>query len=905
MISKKTTIFFALCMIILGITQAFSSSKEKTVQLTAEERSWLEAHPVIRLAPDPEFQPIEFFDEEGKYSGIGADYAKLISEKLGIKFEIVQCANWNEVVEKAKNRKIDVLNAVVKTPQREKYLIFPPPYLKTSSVIIVRKGVSDKLTLEMLEDMHVVMVSEYGYVDLIRNKHPEIKIDLVISQKTALRKVSFGMADAFVGDLLTASFYIEQEGITNLKLGKELQPPNTSGFAVRSDWPVLSQILEKGVNMLTEDEKNSIYSKWIHLQTAPGLTTQEVKKLSTIILTCVFLIILGFLLWNRSLNHNVQQRTKDLKKEVDERKKAEYALKEAHSELEKRVERRTKDLSEEIKNREILEDELAKEKTFLEVVLQNIQEGVIVCDKNGILTLFNRASREIHGLPELSVTPDQWADHYLADGITKMHKSDIPLFRALQGESIKNFEITVIPKSKPPASYISSSQPLRDENNVIIGAVATMHDITEEKRAEIILRDAHIELEKKVKERTNELQLSLKKLEEETAERKKMEMALMQSHKMEAIGTLAGGIAHDFNNILAAIIGYADMAIDYIPENSPAKHQIEQVLKAGDRAKDLIQHILTFSRNESQIRVPTEIYATVKEATKFLRASTPTTIEIKENVDEKSGTILADETQINQVVVNLCTNAAHAMEEDGGVLEISLAPYEHSKDGEYKNINLKQGSYIMLSVKDNGPGVDPEIIDKIFDPYFTTKGIGKGSGMGLAVVQGIVKNHDGFITVDSSSSGTTFTAFFPKIQKSSSKKKKTNELIPTGTEKILIVDDEEIIARMTKRIVESLGYKATSTTNSLEALTIFKANPDDFDLVISDQTMPDLTGDKLSKKILNIRKDIPIIICSGYNSKIDELRNDAIGIAKFIMKPVRKQELAKTIREVLDNRQPK
>jgi len=676
---SKLLIICTYLLIVLSNIYGLSAGEKDSLQLTDAEKAWLEAHPVIRVAPDPALQPIEFFDEDGNYLGIGADYVKLISEKTGIKFEIVQCANWDEVIDRAQKRDVDVLNAVVKTPQREKYLIFPTPYLELPLIIVVRKDVTTELTLEMLKDSHIVMVSGYGYVDLIRNKYPDTEIELVPEIKTALHKVSFGTADAFVGDLATASFYIEQEGLTNLKLAGEAELRNVLGFAVRSDWPELSQILEKGIALLTESEKKAIHSKWINLESAPGLTTKEFQHLAIISLSVIFLMIVGFLLWNRTLKHIVRQRTQELQKEVEEKNKAELALKIAHSELEEKVAQRTQNLSEEIRNRKILEEELAKEKRFLEAVLQNIQEGIVVCDKDGVLTLFNRAAREIHGLPETQIFPDQWAEHYdlyQADGVTRMSKKEIPLFRALQGESVKTFEMTVIPKTTSPGLYISSSQPLRDENNVIIGAVATMHDITEQKKAERLQRNAHLELEKMVKERTSELQQSLKKLEEETAEREKMETALRQSHKMEAIGTLAGGIAHDFNNILAAIIGYADMASECIPDNNPAKEQIAEVLSAGNRAKELVKHILAFSRNSSQVQVPTNIYIAVKEAIQFLRASIPSTIELKANIDENSGNVLANETQINQIVVNLCTNSAHAMGENGGTIEVTLASYE-------------------------------------------------------------------------------------------------------------------------------------------------------------------------------------------------------------------------------------
>ncbi|MBF0449426.1 MAG: PAS domain S-box protein [Candidatus Magnetomorum sp.] len=384
------------------------------------------------------------------------------------------------------------------------------------------------------------------------------------------------------------------------------------------------------------------------------------------------------------------------------------------------------------------------------------------------------------------------------------------------------------------------------------------------------------------------------------SEAERLEEQLRQAHKMEAIGTLAGGIAHDFNNILTIILGYAEMAMDDTSEYSPAKSQIEQVLKAGNRAKDLVKQILAFSRKEIKERSPVQIHLLVNEALKLLRASIPTTIKIRRNIDSQCGNILADPTQIQQVLMNLCTNAAQSMDENGGILEVELISAQLSTDDIVNEPNLKPGHYAQLTVKDSGIGIDQKYLDRIFDPYFTTKEVGKGSGMGLAVVIGIVKSHDGMISVDSKlGKGTTFNVCFPIIEEQIHNKIEDTAPLPTGKEKILVVDDEESIVNMTKQRVERLGYQVTAKTSSIEALELFRSQPDGFDLVITDQTMPELTGEKLAKKLMEIRTDIPIIICTGYSSKMDAKKADFVGISAFIMKPVDKRELAKTIRQVL------
>jgi signal transduction histidine kinase/ActR/RegA family two-component response regulator len=488
---------------------------------------------------------------------------------------------------------------------------------------------------------------------------------------------------------------------------------------------------------------------------------------------------------------------------------------------------------------------------------------------------------------------------FLADGITPMKKEDVPLFCALQGCHVKDVEMVIAPKQGKKRILLASGQPFYDEHGEVFGAVVSMHDVTDRKYVEKALVKAHGDLEEKVRQRTFELQQSYEKLAKEVAEREEMEAKLRQAHKLEAIGTLAGGIAHDFNNILATILGYADMALDDIPEYNPAKFQIEQVMKAGNRAKNLVKHILSFSRMEAHERIPVQMHLIANEALELLRASIPTTVDIQHNIDPSCGSILADPNQIHQIFMNLCANAAQAMDDEGGVLGVYLDCVEFGENNMVEG--AKVGSYVRLVVKDTGGGIDPKVIGRIFDPYFTTKEIGKGSGMGLAVVHGIVQSHDGMITVESKpGKGTTFHLYFPRIKDPLLEENEDIGPLPTGTEKILVVDDEEDMADVTKRRAERLGYQVTAKTCSTEALELFRSQPDSFDLVITDQTMPGLTGEQLAKELRRISPEIPIIICTGYSPKIDADKANLVDINAFIMKPMDKKEFAKTIRKVLD-----
>jgi PAS domain S-box-containing protein len=424
------------------------------------------------------------------------------------------------------------------------------------------------------------------------------------------------------------------------------------------------------------------------------------------------------------------------------------------------------------------------------------------------------------------------------------------------------------------------------------------NDISVRRKAEEELRKAHDSLELRVQERTAELEQAYETLQREMGERKKTEEQLLQSQKMEALGTLTGGIAHDFNNILSAIIGFAEMAADDVLKEGITAHSLQRVLQASSRGRDLIKQMLTFSRKTEAEKKPLRLSSLINETMKLIRASIPTTISIRVNLKNESALILADLTQIQQVLMNLCTNAAYAMGEQGGVLDVELNEIILSDE---KHDQMKPGSYLKLVIRDTGVGIPPEHMDKIFDPFFTTKQVGEGTGLGLSVVHGIVNQHDGHITVESEpGKGAVFSLYFPKIIEEPSKDAVIDEMTPGGQERILFIDDEELLMEMGQMVLERLGYEVVSATSSSEALSLFRNDPAGFDLVITDQTMPEMTGVELAKAILAIRPDIPVILCTGFSHLVDAKSAEAAGIRDFAMKPMTKREIAKTIRKVLD-----
>jgi PAS domain S-box-containing protein len=397
-----------------------------------------------------------------------------------------------------------------------------------------------------------------------------------------------------------------------------------------------------------------------------------------------------------------------------------------------------------------------------------------------------------------------------------------------------------------------------------------------------------------------------KQAEEEKA---KLEDQLRRSQKMESIGSLAGGIAHDLNNILFPISGLSEMLLDDIPPDTPEYKSVEQIHKSAKRGGDLVKQILYFSRQSNPQKLPIRIQPILKEVLKLAQATIPKHIEITNHINTNCGMISADPTQIHQIAMNLITNAFHAVEQHGGMIDIALKEMTIRYYGEKDEITfnstpeeLLPGRYACITVSDTGTGIDQTLIDKIFDPYFTTKELGKGTGLGLSVVHGIVKEHGGDIRVHSEvGKGTAFHVYLPLLEDAGdSKTAAVTRNYPTGGERILLVDDEETIVLLEQMMLERLGYQVTARTSSPDALAAFKANPGNFDLVISDRSMPNMTGEQLAMEMISIKPGIPVIICTGFSDENDVNRAKAMGVKGFLMKPIAISDLAEMVRNVLD-----
>ena len=504
------------------------------------------------------------------------------------------------------------------------------------------------------------------------------------------------------------------------------------------------------------------------------------------------------------------------------------------------------------------EEALQESEGKYRTVLEANPDAVVVYDIEGNVIYFNPAFTRIFGWT-LEERIGKKMDVFVPEEAWRETKMMIK--KVLAGERFSGIETHRYNRKKEIIPVSISGAIYKDQNGKPIGSVINLRDITEQK---------------------------------------KLESQLQQSQKMEAIGTLAGGIAHDINNILGIILGNTELAMDDIPDWNPARLNLEEARIASLRAKDIVRQLLSFARKTEMEKKPTNIIPIVKESFKLLRSSIPTSIEIRLKISKDVDTIIADPTQINQILINLCTNADHAMP-DGGIIEIILNNIELDEANTARHSDLHPGRYVNLTVTDTGHGISQEVVDRIFDPYFTTKEVGKGTGMGLSVVHGIVKKHNGAITVKSEpGKGTSFSIFFPAVEENEVIESEPTEKLPTGNEKILFIDDEPSIVKMTRQMLERLGYKVETKMSSIEALELFRSKPDQFDLIITDMTMPSMTGDKLVKEILNIRPDIPTIICTGFSDKIDAEKATEIGAAEYVEKPVDKRNLAFKVRSVLD-----
>ncbi|WP_084456436.1 hybrid sensor histidine kinase/response regulator [Desulfogranum mediterraneum] len=517
-----------------------------------------------------------------------------------------------------------------------------------------------------------------------------------------------------------------------------------------------------------------------------------------------------------------------------------------------------------VAHREMAAERLRRSEERYRSLFNNARDMIHIIDPNQRIIDVNSRELEIMGYQR-----EEYLGLSLKELIHPDHQDEAsPAIAAVMaGRGVDSFETALITRQGKKVFVEVSASPYLEEGSVV-SVRAIMRDVSERKATE--------------------------------EARAKIEAQLRQSQKMEAIGTLAGGIAHDFNNLLSVILGYAELAKDMAEPDSKLGSYFDHILGAGNRAKELVKQILAFSRQAQIERIPLQLQSLVKETLKMLRASIPTTIQIRDKIDASCGRVKVDPTQIHQVLMNLCTNAYQAMEASGGTLRITLDPVRQEEQASLLKLRNRPATYVVLTVSDTGVGIPPEILDRIYDPFFTTKTLDKGTGMGLAIVHGIVTDSDGFITVESTpGQGSTFSVYLPVVEERAVSPSQETEELPQGQGHILLVDDEKVLAEMTEEILVRLGYTVTIRDNGFDALFAFSHDPEQYDLILTDQTMPGMTGAELARRALELKPGIPIILCTGYSSLIDEQSAKDIGIREFAAKPLTRGVLAKLLKRVL------
>jgi PAS domain S-box-containing protein len=802
---------------------------------TEEEKNWIKTHPVIRLAPDPEFKPIEFFDSNGNYTGIAADYVRLIEQKSGIRFTVIRCENWDEVIARTKKREVDVLNAVVKSPQREAFLRFPTPYLKIPSVIIVRKNVERHLTMEQLKGMHVGMVSGYGYADLLKNRYPEILIDSSADLKTALRKVSFGINDAFVGDLATASYYIQSEGITNLKVAGETDPPNISGFAVRSDWPELASILEKSVALLSETEKAAIQKKWIHLQSEAGLTWMELRNLMLIVTCVIAVVILGFLLWNRTLNRMVHLRTQELQSEIEERRRAEEAL--------------------------------AESSAHLRTLLNTIPDLVWFKDPHGVYQACNARFECFVGKNEKSIIGKTDYDFFNREKADFFRSHDSAAVHA--GKPTMNEETITYADDGHIELLETIKTPVYSLTGKLIGVLGIARDITERKKAEDERQKLMNQLFEARKidaigrlaggvahDFNNMLSVIIGRSEMARLDLDPSHPLYTDLCDIESVGKRSAELTRQ----LLAFARRQTIA----PEILDLNETIENILKMIRR--------LIGEGVEMDWRPSSGLWPVKMDPVQIDQILANLIINARDSLIDNRGKLIIE--------TDNCV-----IDPDQYKVETGMLP------GEYVRLTVTDnGCGMDQQTLEN-------IFEPFFTTKELGKGTGLGLSTIYGIVKqndGFIQVHS---EQDKGSSFIIYLPRFAG-DRSPAEPTPPQKKAVGGKETILLVEDEPELLNMAKIMLQKLGYQVLSVTNPGEALSLARSFEGEIHLLLTDVVMPEMNGRELANQLLSRFPGLRCLFMSGYTADIIAHHGVLDEGLDFIQKPFTMNGLATKIRAV-------
>ena len=828
--------FFPILLLLITATAGFCLAGCRVKDpLTPEERAWLKENDgKIIVNNESGWPPIIDTDKDGNSWGIVLDFQKLLEDKLNFRFKMDRPDTWENFMERFRRGEIDVNNNLQENPGRSEHFLFTKPYVEIPNAIIVRKEVDGSLNLGGMHGMTIAVTKNFAVHEYIRKNHAHLKLLPLENDMQCLLEVSTRNADAAVVNLAVASFIIERKGISNLRVAGCAEYVNALGFASRKDLPVLHDILEKGLGLITPSERDAIFRKWISLDYLPFYRNRTFLILAGSTAAAVTAVFVLVLLWNRSLKRQVNARTASiesmntrLREEVLERKQAEENLRASHE-------------------------------RFI-TVLDSIDAAVYAADMETHEILFmNKYMKDCFG-------------------------------RDMTGETCWQ----VFRGERSPCSHCTNDRLVDSGGNPV--GVVVWKDRNPITGKDYVNYDRAIEW---TDGRMVRLQIST-----DISELTRMEEQLQQARKMESVGRLAGGIAHDFNNMLSIISGNAEMVLEDIDPRDPIVSNLREIQRAAQRSTDLTRQLLAFARKQAIVPKVLDLNETIDGMLDMLQRLIGEDIDLAWLPNMDLWPIKMDPSQVVQVLTNLCVNARDSIEGIGTITVVS-SNVVVDDDPCLGHERVEPGQYVMLGVSDTGAGMAGETVDKIFEPFFSTKDFGKGTGLGLATVYGIVKQNNGFINVSSEvGKGTAFKILFPRFGAEEDRPPPApppadKEMGGGGT--LLLVEDEKGILRMTATMLERLGYKVLAASSPSEAVRIAGSYPDDIRLLMTDVVMPEMSGKDMADILLRSYPGLKCLFMSGYTDNVIAHHGVLDEDIHFINKPFSRRDLALKIREILD-----
>ena len=934
--------------LILFTGPIYCAESNLTPTLTAEERSWLNEHHTVRIRVG---STPPFMISDDKIQGLAIDYIERIFNDNGISFNFIRPSEvtWPQALHYISDREIvDMLPTVKITEARKEKMLFTDEYIFAPLVIFTRSNAHFVGSMEDLRGKTVCVEEGFALHETLKREYPWINLKVISAKRKnyteiPIRDVSTGLADAYIGDLLTTTYTIQSRGYTNVKVAAPTPFDNhNQAMAIRSDWPELVSIINKSLQTMTPEAHAVIRNRWLNIRYEYGISANDVMKWMLWVVGISALFIGFFIVWNNRLKKEVAYRKtieKDLKRSQriarignwrlnidtnqvvwsealyrmhdrdkslgappytehhklflpDSWERLSNAVKNAIAngtpyevELETvkkdgttgwmwetgEVERDAKgniisiwgtaqDITERKRNQKKLESTL----NYVQTVVENAPIGISTFEKNGQIVTTNQALARIVGGPVEKIVGlniyeiESWKRSGLLAAAQEALKDDIEVARDLHYTSSFNKKCWV------SATFI----PFMYENKRLLMLLLT--DTSKQKQAE--------------------------------EKQQKLKSQLIQAQKMESIGRLAGGVAHDFNNMLSIILGNLEIVMEELHSDNPFFENLEEIYKAAERSSNLTRQLLAFARKQIIDPRVLNLNDVISDMLKMLKRLIGEDIDLTWRPSDRLKPVKIDPSQVDQILANLCVNARDAIKSVGKVtIETSNVFFDQVYCRAHPE--FKPGDYVMLAVSDDGIGMEKNTLGNIFEPFFTTKEIGEGSGLGLATIFGIVKQNNGFINVYSEpGDGTTFKIYFPQYHQSPSTSDNhlKDEVVPTGTERILIVEDELSILKMTQVILQRLGYQVSIASSPVDIIKRIESSDfKEIDLLITDVVMPEMNGRDLAAKIKGLYPDLKCLFMSGYTANVIAHHGVLESGVHFINKPFSKQSLAKKVRDVL------